>query len=24
MFFPVFRSHRAETVLGHDKHTPID
>ena len=24
MFFPIFRSRRAETVLGHDKYIPID
>jgi sterol desaturase/sphingolipid hydroxylase (fatty acid hydroxylase superfamily) len=24
MFFPIFRSRRAETVLGHEKHIPID
>ena len=24
MFFPLFRSRRAETVLGHEKHLPID
>ena len=24
MLFPIFRSRRAETVLGHDRHIPVD
>jgi sterol desaturase/sphingolipid hydroxylase (fatty acid hydroxylase superfamily) len=24
LLFPIFRSRRAETVLGYEKHTPID
>jgi len=24
MFFPLFRSRRAETVLGRESHIPID